>query len=164
MHKIACLTFLFVWLPLNLIGQSPRTPKQPAPTFLARDFDTSMDQIPPGFLGHNPVKILESAKALSARMQKSEYETESQWLERRNTILRSPVLGGMTIGGTFALVISNLTAPGVLWSKYDADRRRLNVWVEARSLDYSQADNWRSVRVIETARSSSYLGQNAFGV
>jgi hypothetical protein len=139
-------------------AQSKHTPVlQPYP-WLTKPFDTSLEAIHVGFRGHDPRMLANLAESLAAKMKKSEFETNDEWQSRIEKLRHAPLSSWLTPDSNFAFVIKQAgDYESELQSKYDADKRQLNVWLAAN-------EQRRTVPAYHTEIESFYVGQNAFGV
>lgn len=93
-----------------------------------REFDASVTQLPPHFAG-TPIPPIWDALASRKNLQKSEFETQSQYSKRLEALYSEKVVGNISLGGTIALVVGcdHIDNSMECGSEYDAERGILRI-------------------------------------
>lgn len=81
------------------------------------------DTLPAGFAGHDVETLFNQLGDLKKRLTKSEFETTAEYERRAAQERRKPLLGSLTVGDTFSLVVPAVEA------SYDADAQRMQFFL-----------------------------------
>jgi hypothetical protein len=149
--------------------------------YLIGSLDVHSTNVGLNFSGHDIESIAGAIKKAPALQAKSEFESSDQYVQRRATFPRSPILPGISSGDYLAFVVNDgLTAHGGFMDgatlSYDADSATLQVGLYgAKQIFYKDSigSSPRSpipleldiltVRDVITSR-GRYIASNAFGV
>ena len=157
---------------LGAAGQTKRPPIRSAPLsgFSAQPFDLAVEKLLPGFKGHDAAGVVVELTKRKAAMVKDEFETTAAYRERMAGQAARPLLGTLRIDKLFAFVLP----ASAVKSTYDADDQVLSVSLPVQNetdklcVGWSfLIDDWKCkmFALVETPISStSYIGENAFGV
>lgn len=134
-------------------------PPAPVQTYASSELDRTLEKLPPNFKGHDIALVYSALEERKKQSEKSEFETTEQWHQRQETLLLKPIIGRMTTGSIWGVVIVNVRPV------YDADNQVLQVYVPLDEMLSSGrwASNFRSMEAKFESTDSSYVGTNGFG-
>ena len=121
--------------------------------YLTEPFDTSIQQLPKGFHGHDLVAVINATKTLN--VEKKEFESTKEFTERKNALLDKKIIRNVKLRDKFAFVYFE---PKKIGMTYNADSERMTIG------GYSAAMNaTMNISFMAIGKESYYTGQNAFG-
>jgi hypothetical protein len=126
----------------------------------------------------DPAALYEAASKTIIAPGKSEFETTAQYQARIASLLRKPLLHGLSGNDDFAFVLTtsarsifgplpkqhDFLTVDFLETKYDADSRQMSVSIPTDGGEIGSDYKWVSALHRSVAYGASYVGQNAFGV
>lgn len=125
-------------------------------------FDISMVELPPQYQGTNVVAVFKLLSLRSSNLEKGEFETTEQHLQRLKQLESLPLVGTVTSADLLAFTIESID----IESEYNADAQTLQVAILiSKVLSRTEFRDLPTLSVKGTfTDEGSYLGTNAFGV
>jgi hypothetical protein len=158
-----CTLAFFSCTWLGAQSQTIRTVKPP----IVSGFDTTLEKLPPSFPGNSIVAIFQ-AVAAQKDLQKSEFETSTQYQDRITLRSRSKLAGNLSLNGSVAFVVPfDAWEPKKTCQYYDADKQALTVLLQFGSANPQMPSEHDPVsiqlREERGPRSPAGMAQNGFG-
>jgi hypothetical protein len=149
--------------------QKPRGISKPAATvnFLAGPLDLNTSNLGPNFQGNDISALYDAIKIAPALKEKSEFETTSQFVARRQSFTDKQILGTLTAKDSLAFLLPSEFRFGGPRFEYDADSQTLEFALDGNSMTLfpdSQHPELDTIRVKGTIiDTGKYMASNAFG-
>lgn len=122
----------------------------PTPTTNSVQQDIGTNSLPPNFAGHDVKKLYAQLLDLRKRLDKSEFETTTEYEKRAAEEKQKPIFGNLTIKDTFYLVVSGIQA------EYNADLQKMKFFLPVQESEQGamrrrlgMADDKKSVPLLE---------------
>jgi hypothetical protein len=106
------------------VSQTKRA-KATEPTFDLKPFSLNQEDLPPGYMGHNPAALFDILSARVQSQRKGEFESTIDHKARIERITTRPIIGSLKANSLIALSVPSLDDQ--LTSKYDADLTVLDI-------------------------------------
>lgn len=155
----------------SVFGQKKALVKKSSTQIIVKEkeFDSSVDKLPPNFRGNNfQALLMEASDRKSATYkEKGEYETTAQYQLRLDKIKNAPFRSGLARNNLLAFVIDDKPVE----KRYDADTETMFFSVRVfKTTDCfsSAAQYWWHCKSLQISDKhtdqGTYIAQNAFGV
>jgi hypothetical protein len=144
--------------PPSKKSEPRKTRPKATPGFSTAPFDSSVERLPPNYLGHSMIDVWTELNKRSSNFKKGEYETSAAWAARLQKLQGQPLTGSLTMLSQFAFRAYDVE------DVYDADAKTLRLSLKSGEANYDQVYYdiflWRT----KTWQAGSFIGSNAFGV
>jgi TonB family protein len=158
--RLAFLALCLFLIPFSVLAQTRHTTQ----AFDTVPFDTSIDKLPPGYIGHSLVNLAQVLPNWERIAKKSEFETTADYQERYAKHRQALLFGRVRFNDLMAFSISS-GDDDQLTAKYDADLGILTVTLKLRRdvLNDNKDDPVYTATWVDTSRTyGSYVGRNVF--
>jgi TonB family protein len=148
-------------------AQKPRRPAQkpPAPAFDTQPFDTSAENLPKRYLGHDLAGLWSALIKQQAKWQKDKYETTAEYQSRLDKLRRQAAYGKVRYGDLLAFAFGN-GDQNQLTETYHADLGLLEInfsWQWEYRLHDAPCKDCQILQWVSLSkRVAAYVGRTAF--
>jgi TonB family protein len=160
LSRLASLSLCLILIPLSSLAQVRRN----TPPFDNAPFDTSVEKLPPNYIGHSLATLMQILPKWQRAARKSEFETTAEYQDRLSREKRKPLAGAIRFNSLLAFTIVK-NDEEQLTAEYDADLGVMTVTLKLRQ-EYAGGsyDNpyYRLGWGASSRKMGSYVGRNAF--
>lgn len=160
LQRFASIILCLFLIQLSSTAQTRRTTSP----FDSAPFNTSVEKLPPHYIGHSLVTLAQILSKWTKVARKSEFETTADYQARLSREKQKPLVGDIHFDSLIAFTIAG-NDNGQLTASYDADLGIMTVTLKLQR-DYSSGgiDNpiYRGVWAEASRELGTYVGRNAF--